>query len=117
VYVATAGHAIPVLAQRSQPAEDIKTAATSQPAPAQVTINLPADAKLFVDDVVCPLTSDTRSFSTPKLRQGQKYFYDVRAEVVRGGATVSETQRVVIEAGKQVSVTFPKLAPVTVAGP
>jgi uncharacterized protein (TIGR03000 family) len=83
--------------------------------PTQVTIHLPADAKLFIDDVVCPLTSDTRSFTTPKLQPGQKYFYDLKAEVVRGGETVTQTQRVVLEAGKEVSVTFPQLPAVATA--
>jgi uncharacterized protein (TIGR03000 family) len=94
---------------------EIRTASTGQAAPAKLTVHLPADAKLFVDDIACPLTSETRSFDTPQLRPGQKFFYDMRAEVVRGGAPVSQTQRVVIEAGQQVSVTFPQLAPVTAA--
>jgi uncharacterized protein (TIGR03000 family) len=93
-----------------------RIAPESKPAaPAHVTVNLPSDAKLFIDDVSCPLTSDMRTFNTPALKQGQKYFYDVRAEVARDGTTVTETQRVVIEAGQQVSVAFPKLSVVTTA--
>jgi uncharacterized protein (TIGR03000 family) len=94
-------------AQKKKPLEDTTVATSRQPA--QVTIHVPADAKLFIDDVVCPLTSDTRSFTTPKLQPGQRYFYDLKAEVVRSGETVSQTQRVVLEAGKDVSVTFPQL--------
>jgi uncharacterized protein (TIGR03000 family) len=103
---------------QTQKKKPLEPASTLSPAPmsvAQVTIHVPADAKVFIDDVSCPLTSETRSFNTPQLKAGQKYFYDVRAEVARAGGTVSETQRVVIEAGQQVSVTFPKLAPVTAA--
>jgi uncharacterized protein (TIGR03000 family) len=100
-------------AQKKKPLEETSVATGRQPA--QVTIHVPADAKLFIDDVVCPLTSDTRSFTTPKLQPGQKYFYDVKAEVMRGGEMVTQTQRVVLEAGKDVSVTFPQLAPVATA--
>jgi uncharacterized protein (TIGR03000 family) len=74
--------------------------------PAQVTVHLPADAKLFVDGVACPLTSDTRSFATPGLQPGQKYVYTMRMEVVRDGATQSESQRVVLEAGQTTNVNF-----------
>ncbi|HYV37257.1 MAG TPA: TIGR03000 domain-containing protein [Gemmataceae bacterium] len=84
---------------------------------AKVTVRLPADAKLFIDDISCPLTSETRSFDTPNLKPGQKYYYMVRAEVVRGGQKVQETQRVVLEAGQQVSVTFPTLSPMVVTRP
>ena len=63
-------------------------------------------AKLFIDDVLCPLTTETRTFATSNLQPGQKYYYTVRAEVNRGGSTVSDTQRVVFQAGQQVSVSF-----------
>ena len=84
---------------------------------AQVTVRLPADAKLFIDDVACPLTSETRSFTTANLKQGEKYFYVVRAEVVRNGTPVSETQRVVFQAGQQVSVAFTNLPVVAESRP
>src|SRR5262249_30462054 len=83
----------------------------TQPAPARVTVRLPADAALCVDDVPCPLTSGTRSFNTPALQPGQKYFYTVRAEVTRNGEKRSQAQRVILEAGQQVTVTFTDFAP------
>jgi uncharacterized protein (TIGR03000 family) len=81
------------------------------PAPARVTVRLPADARLWVDNVSCPLASDTRTFVTPRLEPGQRYVYNMRAEVVRDGQTVTQTQRVMLSAGRQVDVTFGKLAP------
>jgi uncharacterized protein (TIGR03000 family) len=83
------------------------------PATAKVTVHLPSDAKLFVDDVVCPLTSDWRSFDTPQLQPGQRYFYTIRAEAVRAGKTITQSQRVIVEAGKDVSVNFSGLGMVT----
>jgi uncharacterized protein (TIGR03000 family) len=99
--------------QSNQPAAEVQTVSTTEAAPAHLTINLPADAKVFVDDVPCP--ADIRAFSTSNLRPGQKYYYDVRAEVTRSGTTMMQTQRVVMEAGQQVSVSFPQLAPVATA--
>jgi uncharacterized protein (TIGR03000 family) len=87
----------------------------SQPAsaPAQVTIKLPSNAKLYIDNVACPLTSGTRVFTTPSLPANKKFYYSVRAEVVRDGQTLTENQQVVVEAGQQVTATFNKFAPVT----
>jgi uncharacterized protein (TIGR03000 family) len=82
------------------------TAAAPSNSVASVTVRLPADAKLFVDDVACPLTSDVRSFATPALQPGQQYAYTMRAEVVRDGTTRTESQRVLVRAGQAVEVRF-----------
>jgi uncharacterized protein (TIGR03000 family) len=76
------------------------------PAPAQITVRLPADARLWVDNVACPLTSDRRSFATPRLQPGRQYAYTLRAEVRRDGRQVSESRRVNVAAGRQVNVRF-----------
>jgi uncharacterized protein (TIGR03000 family) len=83
--------------------EDRKKA---EAAPARITVTLPADAKLTVDDVECPLTSEKRTFSSPKLQPGQRYYYTFKAEVVRDGKTRTETKRVIIAAGDKVDVEF-----------
>ena len=41
---------------------------------ARVTVKLPSDARLYVDGVLCPLKSATRSFNTPELVAGQRVF-------------------------------------------
>lgn len=84
-------------------------------APARVTVRLPEDAKLFVDGVACPLTSATRSFDTPKLEAGRKFTYTLRAELVRDGQKITENQKVLLEAGKQVNVEFKELTVVSTA--
>lgn len=76
---------------------------------ARVTVKLPADARLYVDGVPCTLTSTTRSFNTPDLSAGQRYYYTLKAEVVRNGETVGKSQRVLVEAGKDVTVEFKDL--------
>ncbi len=56
----------------NKPAEKVKTppkpATTSIAAPALITVSLPADAKLSIDDTVTSSTSGTRVFSSPALR-------------------------------------------------
>jgi len=76
---------------------------------ARVTVKLPAEARLYVDNVPCPLTSATRSFDTPELDVGRTYYYTLKAETIRDGEKRTATKRVVVEAGKQVMVEFADL--------
>jgi uncharacterized protein (TIGR03000 family) len=74
--------------------------------PAQVTVVLPADAKLYVDNVLCTLTSSKRSFTTPKLAAGKKYFYTLRVETTQGGQSLVKSEKVTLQAGQHVQVNF-----------
>jgi uncharacterized protein (TIGR03000 family) len=67
---------------------------------------VPADAKLTVDGIECPLTSETRTFDTPTLQPGQQFYYTVKAEVVRDGKPVTESRRIVFEAGNKIDIEF-----------
>jgi uncharacterized protein (TIGR03000 family) len=80
---------------------------------ASLSVKLPADAKLYVDGVLCPLESAERIFETPPLEKGKQFTYTLKAEVVREGKTTSETKLVPIEAGQQVSVEFGNLTVAT----
>jgi uncharacterized protein (TIGR03000 family) len=88
---------------------------TAAPAPARVVVQLPADARLFVDDDPCPLTSAKRSFNTPDLRPGVTYHYTIRAEVTRDGRAVTESKRVTVRAGEETVVEFGDLRPIVAA--
>jgi uncharacterized protein (TIGR03000 family) len=88
------------------------TASQAKAGPARVTVNLPADARLYIDGVACPLTSAKRSFTTASLPANKKFYYSVRAEVTRDGQTLVETQRVVVEAGQEATATFANFTPV-----
>jgi uncharacterized protein (TIGR03000 family) len=79
-------------------------------APAHVVVRLPADARLFINDDACPLTSAERSFDTPDLERGMTYHYTIRAEVTREGRAVTASKRVTVEAGKDTVVEFGDLA-------
>jgi uncharacterized protein (TIGR03000 family) len=73
---------------------------------AKVTVKLPADAKLYIDDQLMKTPSAKRVFSTPVLTKGQVFYYVLRARVVRNGQTLTQTKRILIRAGQQVSTTF-----------
>ena len=85
----------------------------ARPQPARLTVSLPSNARLWVDNVKCPLTSAQRSFNTPALNPGQQYYYTLRMEVDRDGQMVSENRRVFVAAGRLVNVDFNAPATVT----
>ena len=72
----------------------------------QVIVTLPADARLWVDNVECPYTSSERTFNTPPLDPNHRYVYNLRVEMMRDGQPISQTQRVVIVPGEPVRVDF-----------
>jgi uncharacterized protein (TIGR03000 family) len=74
----------------------------AQPASARITVKLPQDAKLYVNDVYCP----TRSFDTPKLDPERSYRYTLKAEFVRDGQAQTESKVVTFRAGQPVTVEF-----------
>jgi uncharacterized protein (TIGR03000 family) len=76
---------------------------------ARLIVNLPADAKLYVDDKPVSNTNGTRSFQTPELPKGRDYYYEVRAEVMRDGKPVTETRRVIVKAGATIRADFRSL--------
>jgi uncharacterized protein (TIGR03000 family) len=75
-------------------------------AEATVTIALPSDAKLLFNGVAATGTGASRSFRTPPLQKGQSYTYELTAEVVRDGKTLTTTEKVVVRGGETASVTL-----------
>ncbi len=74
-------------------------------APAIVRVEVPAAAKIYVDDMLTqPTTAAIRIFNTPDLAVGTIYHYTLRAELQVDGLQASVTQKVQVEAGKTSSV-------------
>ncbi len=86
-------------------------AAQSQPAaaPARLTVELPATAKLYVDGNLVKGDSTSRNFHTPELPAGKTFYYDLKAEVVVDGKVVTEDKRVLVKAGDASAESFEKL--------
>lgn len=76
------------------------------PAPASLVVRLPADARLTIDGDPTRHTSGTRRFVTPPLEPGKTFHYDLKAEVTRGGKTLTERRRVAVRAGQVSAVTM-----------
>ena len=84
---------------------------------AMLIVNLPAQARLLVDDHLTSSTSAQRVLQTPPLTQGSTYAYVLRAEIERDGKTLTETQRVTVRAGGQTRVSFNFARPTVAVAP
>ncbi len=82
---------------------------------ALITLDVPRDARLFVDGKAFTLLANQRTFTTPALEQGKKQYYELKAQVVRGGEVRTETHKVYVETGKHLRVEFKELAEVRTA--
>jgi len=84
---------------------------TQADGPAHVTITAPTDARVTVDGVEIPAAA--RTFNTPALEAGRKYYYVVKMALTRDGRDVNDSKRVVLESGKDVKVEFTEPAVAT----
>jgi uncharacterized protein (TIGR03000 family) len=73
---------------------------------ASLVVNLPADARLTVNDTPTKQTSSRRVFASPPLDPRQSYYYTLKAEVVRDGQTEVITRHVTVRAGQETQVTL-----------
>jgi len=72
---------------------------------AQLILEVAADAKVTIDGRPTQSTSDVRYYHTPKLKEGETFFYDVTVEVA-GEKAVS--RRVYVHANEVVRESFKK---------
>jgi uncharacterized protein (TIGR03000 family) len=82
-------------------------------AAATVKITLPQGASLYVDGVLTKQVGAERSFTTPPLSSGDRYCYDVRAELLTNGKLEVEERQIIVVAGATVVESFPKLLAIT----
>lgn len=80
-----------------------------------LTIRVPADAKLFINDRPTKITGELRHFSTSRQQPGTSYNYRVRAEFVDDGKPVSEEKTVQLTNGQRISLAFGAAPKVPVA--
>ena len=79
---------------------------TQTVAPATILVSIPAGARLIVDGAPTSSTSEQRTLVTPGLEVGTTYVYSMRAEVVRDGVTMVQTQQVNVRGGQTATVQF-----------
>ena len=111
---AQAGTSAPAIARapvapKAPAMQTVATRGTIVAAAAKVVVNIPADSKLWVEDVACPLKGETRSFSTAALQPGSRYFYNLTVESAQG---TRETRRIELSPGQTTEVDFKTVATV-----
>jgi uncharacterized protein (TIGR03000 family) len=89
---------------KGEPVPTPKKASTE--APATIVVSLPADARLLVDGNATTSTTASRTLVTPALQFGSSYIYNMTAEIVREGRTISETQQVTVRGGETATIQF-----------
>jgi uncharacterized protein (TIGR03000 family) len=78
-------------------------------APATIVVNLPAGARLKVNNVMAGQTSSaSRKLVSPPLERGKDFHYTLKAEMVRDGRTLTASKRIAVRAGqvKKVALEF-----------
>jgi len=83
--------------------------AKADSAPARISLEVPANAKVYVDGAIRSGEGTTRHFHTPDLLRNQTYYYDVKAEAVIDGKTVIEEKKLLVRGGDALEESFPKL--------
>jgi uncharacterized protein (TIGR03000 family) len=100
-----------------QQGEQIKKKPTTKeeevrvPTSATIVVQLPADAKLLIENEATTSTGASRVFQSPVLNPGKEYHYTLKAEVVRDGKPVRFEKVVEVKAGQitPVTLTLPTL--------
>jgi uncharacterized protein (TIGR03000 family) len=80
---------------------------------ARVIVSLPANGKLFVDNMPIRNAAEIKTFRTPALSKGQQYYYEMRAEVLVNGKVVTQTRHVTVAAGEVIRADFSTLGTAT----
>lgn len=105
----SAAPAVPTITIDNTTKEFRAAEAKPNAAPARLTLEVPAAAKLYVDGTLVKGDTATRNFHTPDLTPGKTFYYDLKAEVTVDGKTVTEEKRVLLRAGDVLSESFEKL--------
>jgi len=71
-----------------------------------LAVSVPSDAKLFVNGTETKSTGAVRRFVSKDLNKGFRYDYKLRAEFIRDGKPVSQTQVVSVRPGRLTSIEF-----------
>jgi len=96
-------------APEKAPAPKEKKSQLDAATPATLVVELPADAKLLIDNEATVSTGANRIFQSPALAPEREYQYTLRAEVVRNGKPIKAEQVVTVKAGEitTVKLTLP----------
>lgn len=87
-----------------QPGERAQPTPTGQRA--EILVNVPLDAIVWVDGQRTGPTGMTRRFVTPPLAPGRKYGYDLRVTWIEGGRAREAERHVSFKAGDRITLNY-----------
>lgn len=103
----TGGTVVPPVKKEMPKGEPVKEPKkTSIDSPATIVVTLPAEARLLVDGNATTSTTERRTLVTPTLQVGSTYVYNMTAEIVRDGRTITQTQQVAVRSGETSTIQF-----------
>ncbi len=73
---------------------------------AMLLVNVPADAKIYVNGNATSSTGVQRQYISRNLEAGHSYGYEIKAEMVVDGKVVSQTKSVRLVPGQSMNVSF-----------
>jgi uncharacterized protein (TIGR03000 family) len=74
---------------------------------AHIAMRMPVSAEVWFDGEKKDSTGEFRVFRSPPLTPGHQYTYEVRARWNENGREVTQTQKVTVTAGGDVTIDFP----------
>jgi uncharacterized protein (TIGR03000 family) len=82
------------------------TPTVAAPDSATLTVNVPADARVFINDRPTSTRGTSRQYISRGLEPHARYTYQVKAVVYRHGQPLTQTRFVAVSAGEEASVDF-----------
>jgi uncharacterized protein (TIGR03000 family) len=76
---------------------------------AAIVVNVPPEAKVFINDHLMRSQSTERTFKSPAIEPGATYFYTLRVVVEKDGKPVEDVRRVTVKAGEVSRLSFDNL--------
>jgi uncharacterized protein (TIGR03000 family) len=73
---------------------------------AQLVLNVPADAVVYLSNQRMTLDGTVREFTIPGLKTGMEYAYPVRVDLVRDGKTLTANADQQVQAGQRLNLVF-----------
>jgi uncharacterized protein (TIGR03000 family) len=98
-----------IIEKKKEEKKQEKKKEDSEDKEAKLVVELPADARLFIDGSEMKSGATQRGVVTPPLDPQQTYYYEVKVELTRHGHTLRETQRIRLIPGALVTANFTNL--------
>lgn len=73
---------------------------------ARLLLEVPADARVYIDGQLTRSTNAVRSFHTPPLKDGETFYYEVRVETPSGQKPIVQDKRIYVRANEVVRESF-----------